>query len=235
MWKGIIIFVGWILLGLTVSGQVKHNLWTRFTLQTKLNDKWEAALEFQHRRQHPENDPLFSKPLMYSVRPWINYKMNPHFSLSVSPLAWYQQHPVLLTAHDLAKDPMQELRSTLAVSYQTGLTRELSFQSRVGVEYRDFSTGQHVLRTRLRTGLQYSFSNNVSLNAYNEIMVNPAGVAPGHFFDQDRQAISGVLKLNQAVTVEAGYMHVYRKLPAYDNVIQENNYFVQFNISLPAR
>ncbi len=219
--------------GYTVNAQTKSNLWTRLTLQTKLTDKWEAALELQHRRQQPDNEHLFSRPLMYSVRPWIHYKLNPHFSLSVSPLAWYRQYPVLLTEKDVSKASMQEWRGTLAGSYQTTVLPQINFQSRVAVEYRNFSTGQQVLRTRIRTGFQYTLPGEVSLNAYNELMLNPTGAAPGHFLDQDRQSISAMAPISQGVAMEVGYMHIYRKLPTYDPIIQEHNYFVQLNISLP--
>ncbi|RAJ82243.1 uncharacterized protein DUF2490 [Chitinophaga dinghuensis] len=204
----------------------------RTTLQTRLADKWDAALELQLRRQHPDNANMFSMPLMYSVRPWIYYRMNTHFSLSVSPLAWFRQYPVLLTEKDLSKAPMQEWRSTVAISYQTQLQQHLYFQSRAGVEYRNFSTGQRLLRTRIRTGFQYLLPGDVSLNAYNELMLNPAGAAPGHFFDQNRQSISGIVPLSRGVTVEVGYMHIYRQLPTYDPIMQEHNYFVQLNISM---
>ncbi|WP_167017199.1 DUF2490 domain-containing protein [Chitinophaga sp. Cy-1792] len=216
-----------LLLFITAMGQSQSNSWLRLSVEMPLAPKLNSVIEWQSRAQGFENGGLITSPLLHSVRPWLNYKIQENTTLSLSPIAYYYLYPVTISPKDQSKPAQQEWRTTVAVEQRWPLTQRFSLQSRTGLEFRNFSRQQDVIRVRQKFGMDYCLSPQVHVLAYDEVMAN---LYAGSFFEQNRLGAGVSFQLNKALGVETGYLYINRALPFYQGLL--NQHVLYINIRL---
>ncbi len=91
MRKVIVIGVVFFCANFLAQAQTTHRtFWTKETLTKTINEKWSTDLELIHRRQDfaaNNQANLFQKPLLNSIRLLFHYKVQPNFTLSLSPFS----------------------------------------------------------------------------------------------------------------------------------------------------
>ncbi|MFB6454945.1 DUF2490 domain-containing protein [Chitinophaga sp. Hz27] len=212
-----------LLLFIIAMGQSQSNSWLRLSVETPLAPKLNGVAEWQYRTQGMENSGPVNRPLLYSFRPWLNYQLHAHTLIAVSPIAYYKIYPVILTEKDILKSPQQEWRTTIAVDQKVPLTPKLAMQSRTGLEYRNFSAQQDVIRARQKFGLEYQLSPQTRVLLYDEVMAN---LNAGALFEQNRLGAGVSIKLDEMMALETGYLYINRALPLI------NQHVIYVNIKL---
>ncbi len=202
----------------------RENSWYRITLQTPIKENLSISTEFQHRRQNDFNNKNFnSQALTSSFRLWLDYKKNEHLTLSFSPFSYFDQNPTYNIAGDHLNDNKKEIRFATALTAQTPIFGDFSAFTKVGLEYRTFLKNPDKVRIRQKIGLNYQYQF-LTLNVYNELFLNAAGVSINNCYDQNRVNGSVKLKVNQFLGFEIGYIHS-DKLPSQAILKQKENIF----------
>lgn len=166
------------------------------------------------------------------LHPWLSYRPDNKWELGVSPLAWYQLYRIISKEDDKYKAPLREWRSTLSVTHKQRVANNGRWINRLAGEYRMFSDGMNVLRTRIRTGYQIDITRRLQLLSYDELLLNLSGVSSRHLFDHNRIAFGTGYVFNARFSGEAGYLYVCRKPLMTTNTIRENNVYLQLSILL---
>ncbi|MGV3761393.1 DUF2490 domain-containing protein [Parapedobacter sp.] len=215
----------------TLSGQTRTNGWFRFTGRYRFSEKLTTDLEVQHRRQQ---DGTSGYPLrhaaLYSIRPWVYYRINDGVRIDAAPLAYYVLYPAVTHRGEKSATPTTEYRNTVGISLRHRLLPRLWITDRTLWEYRNFSRGKDILRGRARLGLQYNLSTKTKVIAQEELLFNLHGAPTSHLFDHDRLSLSVQVPIGSRFYADMGYMHANR-LPLLQTGLQkEHNIFLQLTI-----
>lgn len=215
--------------------QARHhsNLWSRLTVSAPVTDRLGVDLEAQYRRQNIcRYDGCSGNMLMTSFRAWLSYKLNKQWQLSASPLAYFIQSPVVNESADLGKPRRQEWRVSFAQQFQQPFTEKLGGFLRIAEEWRQMEGSSGLLRLRCKAGAKLQLSGATSLNVYDELLVNAAGIPESHVFDQNRTGFDLKVHWSSCLSSEFGYMHVSRLQPLSATMGADDNAIVSLTLQI---
>lgn len=194
-----------------------------------------TGVEFQHRRQNGlDNRCFFDSNLMSSFRSWIHYRHSPGFKISLSPFAYFKHHKIIVTAADRLAKPNHEIRCTAAAEWQHAFFKEHTISYRTAVEFRYFTLPvSPIARLRNRLGMSKQFNTKLNLMVYDELLLNIAGAARGHYFDHNRVGILCGYKFSPVIMVEMGYIYIKRLYQNAATYYSESNITVAATCTLP--
>ncbi len=233
--KKTIITILWVLAAGALHGQTHNNAWFRGAISATVHTKYKLDVELQHRRQNGlANTDMLANNLMLSARVWAHYQPTDFVKLSISPIAVFANYAPIQKPTDEYKAPTREIRWSAATELTQPLWGQLHAVQRTAAELRTFNSAQpNVVRVRERIGLRYNIKKMIGVSAFDELMLNVAGVAFTHLYDHNRVGFdleyNGItnLKLN------IGYMRINRLPLSGASQIQENNAFLNFTYLLP--
>jgi Protein of unknown function (DUF2490) len=237
------------------------NGWTDLNVSGKIKSKLLWQIENHHRREDMQGDyneatktgNPYKTLNQHIIRPYLHYQLNPNVRFSLMPLGW-------MGSNRYSEGKPSAFFSELRIAPQVILTQNigrLRFDNRFRYEFRwigknkavnhksflyggDFST--IVYRERFRYQLKMTVPLNKSklenktlyLQAYNELFINSGkNVANINIFDQNRVLIGLGYKLNNYVSLEAGFLRqsVYRFNNFFKNNVDRNN-ILQTNLAI---
>ena len=215
------------------QAQMHDNAWMRTTLGFSVAKKIKVDAELQHRRQNGfGNLNMLDKNLMFSARTWIHYQYKPWFRLSASPYACFRHFKPIANQNDEKVVAARETRFALAADLRPQIAEKFTVIYRVSMEYRLLDNyPSAVVRLRSRTGLSYRINQRSTALAYNEIFVNANVASREHAFDHNRIAISLEYEIKH-VKLEAGYVYITRLPLQANNLLYENNLFLNFTYAI---
>ncbi len=237
------------------------NGWSDINLSGKIKGKFSWQLENQHRREDEQGDynentttgNIYNNLNQHVLRPYIHYQANPNVRLSLMPLGWIGSNRF---KEGSTTAFFAELRVAPQVIFSQSFGR-LKIDNRMRYEFRWFGNNQAVsdfhipysgdfsntvFKMRYRNQFKVSLPLNhpkmqdktLYFQAYDEVFVNlGSNVASTNLLDQNRVLVGLGYRLNQFVSVEAGYMKqsIFRFNNASKNNEDINNIF-QINLAV---
>jgi hypothetical protein len=201
-------------LSLSVQAQtVPHvNIWKKISLTQPIAPKFKTELDVQHRSQNNffGNNSPFEENLLSSLRLTLMYQLNNRIAIHFSPFSYFNHHAIIQHENDLSRPSNHEIRFLAGLEVQGKLANRLKIFNKTGVEYRDFDTNGNTVRLRHKISLRYEINDEISLQLYEEPLVNIVGVPIHHFFDHNRLALLGSYQPTKHWRVETGYIHINR-------------------------
>jgi hypothetical protein len=186
--------------------QDHSQFWLRTSIQYNLDKNWSSALELHHRTQSLANtESPFRYPLTNAVRLWISYKLNSNHTFIFSPYAFFSNDPVVNKIGDELNSSANEHRFHLQYENKIPVSSTWSMISRFGAEYRIFERNQDLFRFRIREGLNYIVSKNLSLQIYDELFLNTINIERSHVFDQNRIGFQLSYALDRYIKLDLGH------------------------------
>jgi hypothetical protein len=196
-------------------------LYTKWYAADFFNDttKWAWELDVVYRRQSELGEGNFySKPLRYSVRPWIAYQFTKMTRVSLNPIGVFHSAPRFPLDSDLNRPFERELRTTLQINNYAyykrfNFTHRLRFESRWrGIDLPDGPNHNFRFRyrIRLRTPLNtnYFYKNNtLYISQYHEVHVEFGRDYGTNYFSQNRNYIGLGYRFWDWTRVELGYIY----------------------------
>lgn len=196
-------------------------LYTKFYAADFFNNdtKWAWEFDVVYRRQSELAESDFgSKPLRYSVRPWIAYQFTKMTRVSLNPIGMYNTAPRFPLEADLDRPFERELRTTLQINNYAyygrfNFTHRLRFESRWrGIDDPEGTTHNFRFRyrIRLRTPLNtdYFYKNNtLYLSNYHEAHIEFGKDYGTNYFSQNRNFIGLGYRFWDWTRVEVGYLY----------------------------
>jgi hypothetical protein len=180
--------------------------WLRTSIQYNLDKNWSSALELHHRTQSLANtESPFRYPLTNAVRLLISYKLNSNHTFIFSPYAFFSNDPVVNKIGDELNSSANEHRFHLQYENKIPVSSTWSMISRFGAEYRIFERNQDLFRFRIREGLNYIVSKNLSLQIYDELFLNTINIERSHVFDQNRIGFQLSYALDRHIKLDLGH------------------------------
>ncbi len=180
--------------------------WLRTSIQYNLDKNWSSALELHHRTQSLANtESPFRYPLTNAVRLLISYKLNSNHTFIFSPYAFFSNDPVVNKIGDELNSSANEHRFHLQYENKIPVNSTWSMISRFGAEYRIFERNQDLFRFRIREGLNYIVSKNLSLQIYDELFLNTINIERSHVFDQNRIGFQLSYALDRHIKLDLGH------------------------------
>ena len=186
--------------------QDHSQFWLRTSIQYNLDKNWSSALELHHRTQSLANtESPFRYPLTNAVRLLISYKLNSNHTFIFSPYAFFSNDPVVNKIGDELNSSANEHRFHLQYENKIPVSSTWSMISRFGAEYRIFERNQDLFRFRIREGLNYIVSKNLSLQIYDELFLNTINIERSHVFDQNRIGFQLSYALDRHIKLDLGH------------------------------
>lgn len=196
-------------------------LYTKWYVADFFNDttKWAWELDVVYRRQSELGQGDFwSKPLRYSVRPWIAYQFTKLTRVSLNPIGMFHSAPRFPLVSDLDRPFERELRTTLQINNYANygrfnFTHRLRFESRWrGIDNVDGARHNFRFRyrIRLRTPLNadYYYKNNtLYLSNYHEVHLEFGRNYGTNYFTQMRNYVGLGYRFWDWTRVELGYLY----------------------------
>jgi hypothetical protein len=191
-------------------------------------------LELQHRRQNDfESDNLFDKNLMYTFRTWVYYKKNKDVVYAISPFAYFSNYNIIKKESDAVAKHTNEYRFTASIEIQHQLATKFFVVDRTALEYRVFEGSvENTTRLRNRLALRYDFNSNYSIALGDEILMNSSGTDAQHIFDHNRIFTNLSYKPNSDFKFDIGYIYISRLTKSNIDLIDENNFYLNFTFSI---
>jgi len=203
--KNLILFVLFFAFNPLYS-QDHTQFWLRTSIQNNLDKNWSSTLELHHRTQSLANtESPFRYPLTNAVRLWVSYKLNSNHTFIVSPYAFFSNNPVVNNVGDELRLNANEHRTQVQYENKISVSRLWSLTSRFGAEYRIFERNQDLFRFRIREGLNYIVSKNLSLQIYDELFLNTINIERSHVFDQNRIGFQLSYNLDRHIKLDLGH------------------------------
>ncbi len=226
--KALLFTAIWISIAQNVQAQSHYNAWFRTTLSVPIGSKVKTDTEFQHRRQNGfENENMFDRKLMFTLRNWVHYQHNPALKFSISPFAYFSHYKVIQHQTDETAKSGNEIRFSVAAEWQHKLFEKWYIVDRSAAEYRIFNTTQSdVSRFRNRLGIRYDFTEQIKLTVYDELFVNVTGTSNAHFFDHNRIGFNVEYHVLPNLKFDIGYIYIVRQPLAATTKLYENNTFL---------
>ena len=201
--------------------ETQNLLWGRYLLNFRFSEKWTPFFDVEER--------VYASTLrQHHFLPSIGarYKLDKNFSLTAAMMYFELTLPQDQEA-DL-KELQQELRPQIAVNYKHDINENLSFLSRLKLEWRykkrpyedDYNFANY--RLRMRMGLSYNFKKNLTAKLLEEIHVNIGDNIVRNVFDQNRLSAGINYKLNDQFQFEAGYLYWFQQSSSGDDFFSRN-------------
>lgn len=210
-----------------------YNTWLRFTADYNFNPHWRAAVEFQHRRQSSyENGDPFRYPQLYSVRPWLYYRLTGGVRLEGSPMAFYTAYRPIQQAGDKGLPPGEEWRTSLGISAEHKLGGQWVLHTRGLWELRYWFSSRELIRMRTSIGLSYEMGAGFKAAIREELLVNLSGTEAGRMFDQERRSIALSKQCCTRLELEAGYLYLSRWQAPDAPLRKEQDWYVNLTYHL---
>lgn len=228
------VFIALCIYVFPVQAQMHDNACIRTTLGFSVAKRIKTDAELQHRRQNGfENSNLLDRNLMFSVRAWIHYQHKPWARLSASPFACYRHYKPIIYKSDETAGAAEELRFALAAELRPKIKERITVLYRLSLEYRLLNSyPSSIVRLRKRLGLMYRINEKLNTLAYDEIFMNVNGVNDRHVFDHNRIAIGFEYEIKPKLKLEGGYMYIIRLPLQGNNLLHENNIFLNFTYAI---
>ena len=219
---------------MNIYSQKHTNSWFRTTFSIPVTEKIKTDIELQHRRQNDfENDNLFDKNLMYTIRTWMYYKQNKCVVYAISPFAYFSNYKIIQKESDAVAKPINEYRFTASIELQHELSNKLFIVDRTAIEYRVFEGSiENTTRLRNRLAFRYDFNSKYNLAIGDEILLNTTGTDAQHIFDHNRIFTNFSYKPNSTVKFDIGYIYISRLTKTNVDLIEESNIFLNFTYTL---
>ena len=180
-----------------------------------------------------ENDNLFDKNLMYTIRTWMYYKQNKCVVYAISPFAYFSNYKIIQKESDAVAKPINEYRFTASIELQHELSNKLFIVDRTAIEYRVFEGSiENTTRLRNRLAFRYDFNSKYNLAIGDEILLNTTGTDAQHIFDHNRIFTNFSYKPNSTVKFDIGYIYISRLTKTNVDLIEESNIFLNFTYTL---
>lgn len=207
----------------TLNNQVVYNKFTTYDF-FKPGGKWGWDLDVVYRRQSELGDPglqaRFSKPLRYSIRPWLAWQPTKYTRVSFNPLGMYNSAPRYPREQDLNSDFEREVRTTLQINhaayfYRLNFTHRLRFESRWrGIDLDDGPNHNWRVRYRMRLRIplntDYFYTNKTwYISLYSEMHVEFGPTYGRNNFAQNRNYAGIGRRFWDWARWEVGYVHQY--------------------------
>ena len=222
------------LFSIKTIAQEHTNSWFRTTVSIPVTEKIKTDVELQHRRQNDfESNNFFDKNLMYTFRTWIYYKQNNDVVYAISPFAYFSNYKTIQKENDALAKPTNEYRFSASVELQHELATKFFIVDRTALEYRVFeSSMKNVVRLRNRMAFRYDFNLKYNIAFGDEILINAKGTDVQHIFDHNRIFIYFSYKLKSSLKFDIGYIYISRLPKSNTNLIEENNFYLNFTYTL---
>ncbi|MDX2002866.1 MAG: DUF2490 domain-containing protein [Chitinophagales bacterium] len=219
----------------SLKAQQHFNLWTRATVALPFAKKFRTDVEYQHRRQSGfGNHNAFDDNLMHSFRLWFNYRHSQHVSFIISPFAYFSNFKVIQKASDEPAQKSKEYRFAVAIDLQGELAKHFFITGRTGLEYRLFEApSNNFVRFRNRIGLRYDAHSKISLQLFDELLLNIAGTDIQHFFDHNRAAFIFSYAPVKPFRMDIGYIYITRLGRTATTTFDEANFVCHLTYILP--
>ncbi len=218
----------------TSFAQTHSNSWFRFTLNTSISEKIKTDIEFNYRTQNnlASSNPL-DKNLLKAFRPWLYYKQNKNVVFALSPFAYFLNYKIIQNDSDAVAKPTNEYRFTASVELQYPLATKLYIVDRTALEYRIFDgLSENTTRFRNRLIFRYDFNSYYNLAVGDELLLNTFGSSAQNIFDHNRIITTFSYKPNPILKFDVGYIYSSKSLKGNINLIEENNFYLNFTYTL---
>ncbi len=227
--KTILTFL-WIVAAGSLSAQTHNNAWFRGAASATVHNKYKFDVEVQHRRQNgAANTDMLANNLMLSARVWAHYQPTDHIKFSISPIGVFANYVPIQKRTDEYKTPTRELRCSAATELTQPIWGQLQAMQRTAAELRSFNTAQpNIIRLRERIGIRYNIKTTISVTAFDELLLNVAGVSFAHLYDHNRVGLDLEYRGLTNIKLNIGYMRINRLPLSGATQIQENNAFLNF-------
>ena len=206
-------------------------LWTRYSLEVKINDQWQVKQELEERtywfpwRQH-----------QFLSRTLINRKFNKGWNVSAGVTYFIQSLP-----HDPYVKKFtnnDEIRLQIELGNKQKISDKFSIGHRYWSEFRFFEQSDSKfefenIRMRYRLEFQYLLVNKITLKASDEIFLNIGNKITYNVFDQNRYGTSlQYMPLND-FGIEIGYINWFQQRKSGDEFYNRNivRFTLHHNIS----
>lgn len=214
-----------------------YNAWTRLSITYPLSEQWKLETDAQHRRQNNYLDEdkanLLKNNLLNSIRFWGHYKLNKNFGISISPFAYFMNTPLIRSERDVQRPSVKEIRHTIAFDFQQSIAPNIHLFTRTALEYRNFEgNNPDFWRGRQRVGFRYDITKKWSVNVFEEIFLNLNHLPTNSLLEHNRLGLLLNYKPNQHWRIETGYIHIHRKSPNVENLINIENILLHIYFTL---
>jgi hypothetical protein len=187
-----------VLLGSTFSITAQHSnthnlFWVGLTVSDAINSKLKWEVSVQRRSQNPADSKskLFESLQYSSYSVSLQYRVNTHFKISVSPFGYYKSWLLNVVPADEELAPIREYRWWGKLDYETK-SRFFNYLNRYSFEFRnrdlernnDYQPGWRMrYMTRVERAVGAQLRKPVTFVLYDEIFVR---MDRRHAFDQNR-------------------------------------------------
>lgn len=199
---------------ITAQHSNSHNLfWFGLTFSDAINSKlkWEASV--QRRTQNPaySKSKLFECPQYAGYSISLQYRMNTHAKISVSPFGYYESWLLNVVPADEDLPPIKEYRWWGKIDYETK-SRFFNYLNRYSLEFRnrdlerngDYQTAWRMrYMTRVEKPVGRQLRKPVTFVLYDEIFVR----IDRHAFDQNRLYGGCYYEVLPHMKTTIGYMY----------------------------
>ena len=181
--------------------------------------KWAWEIDVVYRRQSElAESNVWSKPLRFSVRPWIAYQFTKRTRVSLNPIGLFNSAPRFPTENDLERQFERELRTTLQINNYVyygrfNFTHRLRFESRWrGIDNPDGTRHNFRFRyrIRLRTPLNSDYfhkNKTLYLSNYHEVHIEFGKDYGTNYLSQNRNFVGLGYRFWDWTRVELGYIY----------------------------
>lgn len=210
------------------------NFWNKLAINKPLSNKINIEVEFQKRYQEDINHNFAENKLLSSIRFWIYYKINDKINLIASPFAYFENNPIIIKESDVNKILNYENRYAVAIELTQKLNSKIKFQNRTGIEFRNFiNTSPDYFRFREKLSIKYTLTSKISLNGYDEILINSNSGEGLHYFDQNRLGSNISYNPNKNIKIEIGFIKIEHSQRNPSDILSENNFVLNTFFTLP--
>ena len=189
-----------------IYGQNFTQFWFKTSLHYHIDSKLSTTLELHHRTQSILSaESPFRYPLNNAARLWLIYKLSNRETTNFSPYAFISNYSQMKKEEDVMHSNANEHRIHLQYENKMPVSSAWSMTSRFSAEYRIFERNQDLFRFRIREGLIYIVSKNLSLQLYDELFLNTINIERSHVFDQNRIGFQLSYNLDRHIKLDLGH------------------------------
>ena len=228
-----------------------HNVtWGRLALADTINGKlrWEVFIQQRRQNREPGSANAFQAVQFVGYQPWLHYQVSASTRVSLSPVSYFESHPLIVEPSDEFKPSFREWRVAVRLD-QRQAYRGFSTLTRYTVErrWRDLGHNNVFLPNwRIRYLLQLEkplkaawLKKPLSIVVSNETFVQFGRAVKDNpnVFDQNRLYAGLNYGLSRNVRLSLGYMYWFQQRPSgreFDHsnliwgVLSLENVFSQF-------
>ncbi|WP_072928172.1 DUF2490 domain-containing protein, partial [Microcystis aeruginosa] len=171
-----------------------------------------------------ENENLFDKTLMNTIRTWVIYKNNHSWTSYLSPIAFFSHNPIIVNQNQTNAKPLNEIRIATALENEYYVFTNLALLNKIGVEYRFFDgLIQDNVRIRYKCNARFDLSKKTVFILGDELFINLRNTTSQNNFDHNRVFFQTQFKLSTASKIDFGYIFITRSRKTAPFNLQEHN------------